>query len=146
MTSETPAPRWDEALNGLDRAVRPWLDADDPEPAVRVAAGPPCSGTAQVVTRWATQRGWRLIEAPSPEHLLNGGGDWLGQVTQGPDTPLAIPRLERCFLRHHVGIHPLRRLLEWLSTDRRRCLIGCDSWALAYLSKAMQIDSIWIRT
>jgi len=138
-----PAPTWDEAVNGLDHALRSWLEADDPEPTVRVFAGPPGSGTAQVVTRWAKEQDWRIIEAPSPSNILEGGENWLAHVKERPEAPLAIPRLERCYLRHHDGIDPIRRLLGWLSTAKRRCLIGCDSWGMGYLSKAAEIDSIF---
>jgi len=56
--------------------------------------------------------------------------------------PVVIPKLGSCFLSHHNGLELLGRLLDWLESSQRRCLLACDSWAWAYLVKALQIDAM----
>jgi hypothetical protein len=81
-----------------------------------------------------------MVGSPSPTQILEGGSAWLAKVTEDNLLPLVIPRLGKCFIRHQEGLVLISRLLEWLQSTRRRCLIACDSWAWAYLVKALQID------
>lgn len=50
-----------------------------------------------------------------------------------------IPALERCYLRHPHGLTLVRRFFDRLDTGRLgEGLIGCDSWAWAYLRRAVR--------
>jgi hypothetical protein len=66
----------------------------------------------------------------------------MDQFAHEPEKPLVIPRFEHLYLRHHGGLSLVRRLLDWLCSAQRHCLIGIDSWAWSYLTKAAQIDTI----
>jgi hypothetical protein len=104
--------------------------------------GPPYHGTSEILTAWAQARGWRLVSAPSPEMILTGGQDWLTQFEED-DEPLVLPHLDHCYLRHYDGLTLLRRLLDHIISQSRRWLVGCDSWAWAYLSKALKVHTVF---
>jgi hypothetical protein len=139
LDKAAPNPDWSAALAGVTAVLDSWLDAKVPGSAAQVFVGPPYHGTPEILTAWAQARGWRLVPAPTPEVILSGGEDWLAQI-EADEYPLVLPHLERCYLRHYDGLNLLRRLLDRIFSHRRRWLVGCDSWAWAYLSKALNVD------
>jgi hypothetical protein len=124
----------------LQMALRGWQNGREPEQNVQVVVGAPGSGLEQTVTELAKQQGWQLMGPPEPEQILAGGHAWLDKAKDNGLVPLVIPRLGKCFLRHQEGLILMSRLLDWLQTTKRRCLIACDSWAWTYLMKSLQID------
>lgn len=140
LNRAAPPPDSDQILTALTLALRGWKLSKEAEQGVQMLVGPPGSGIEQATVALAKQNGWQLMGAPSIRQILAGGDAWLDQVTRPGLTPLVIPRLGKCFLRHQEGLELLSRLLDWLQTTRRHCLIVCDSWAWAYLKKTLQID------
>ena len=136
-----PDPDWSAALAAVTAVLDNWLEAKVPGSATQIFVGPPYHGTSEILTAWAKARGWRLISAPPPEMILTGGEQWLAQL-EADDGPLVLPHLEHCYLRHHDGLTLLRRLLDQIFSHRRRWLMGCDSWAWAYLSKALKVNTV----
>ena len=55
---------------------------------------------------------------------------------------LVIPRLEDWFLRHQQGLAVVRALLAQVRESDRKCLLGCNSYAWAYLKRAIGADLI----
>jgi len=99
-----------------------------------VVLGAPHSANAEILTRWGRDRGWRVIEPPGVEQILNRDTAWLEQF-EGQSSPWVLPRLERCYLRHPRGLLLVQRLLERLSHGHGgHCVVGCDSWTWAYLA------------
>ena len=137
-----PDPDWSRALAAVTEVLGNWLDAKVPTSATQIFVGPPYHGTSEILTAWAQAREWRLVAVPSPEMILSGGQDWLAQLEED-DEPLVVPHLEQFFLRHYDGLTLLRRLLDHIFSHNRRWLVGCDSWAWAYLSKALQVDTVF---
>jgi hypothetical protein len=137
-----PDPDWSESLSAVTAALDTWLDAKVPGSTNQIFVGPPFHGTGEILTAWAQARGWRLVAAPSPEMILTGGQDWLTQFEEDNE-PLVLPHLEHCYLRHYDGLTLLRRLLDHIISQRRRWLVGCDSWAWAYLSKALKVNTVF---
>lgn len=135
-----PPPDSDQIITALTAALQGWMLAKDGEQSIQMMVSPPGSGVEQATVALARQNGWQLMGAPSVRQILQGGDAWLEQVTRSALAPLVIPRLGKCFLRHQEGLELLSRLLDWLQTTRRRCLLVCDSWAWAYLKKTLQID------
>lgn len=127
-------------VTALQAALQEWSNGREPEPTAQVVIGAPGSGVERAVIELARQQGWQLMGPPEPEQILAGGTAWLDKVTANGLVPLVIPRLGKCYLRHQEGLVLMGRLLDWLQTTKRRCLIGCDSWAWAYLVKSLQID------
>lgn len=140
LNRAAPAPDSDQILTALKVALQGWELAKDSEQLVQVLVGPPGSGVEQATLALAKQNGWQMMGAPSARQILAGGDAWLDKITRPSLVPLVIPRLGKCFLRHQEGLELLSRLLDWLQTTKRRCLIVCDSWAWAYLKKTLQID------
>lgn len=140
LNRAAPAPDSDQIITALTAVLHGWELSKEPEQSVRVLVGPPGSGVAQAAVALARQNGWQIMGAPSERQILAGGDAWLDQVTRPGLVPLVLPRLGKCFLRHQEGLTLLSRLLDWLQTSPRRCLIACDSWAWAYLKKSLQID------
>ena len=135
----SPAPDWAAAAQVLDRALGDWWRQDRPERPVRFLVGPPFSGQAKMVHRWGTALGATVITEPTSEQILGADYRWL---EDWPDTaPLwVLPRMERCFLRHAGGLSLVRRLLDRAQGGTLGCgLIGCDSWAWAFLEYAWPV-------
>ena len=143
-------------LDDFDAAVRAWVD--EPNGTFHcVVVLPPCDST-DLIGIWAKSRGHAVLCAPdrSQGHALtviSGEGTEKAQAAQaekgsvgGADsdclTPgnssslLVIPRLESWFLRRRNGLLAVRALLAELQQSDRRCLIGCNSWAWAFLVRA----------
>ncbi|MFZ5447685.1 MAG: hypothetical protein ACOZFS_03485 [Thermodesulfobacteriota bacterium] len=135
-------PDWSAALAAVTAVLESWLDAKVPGSSAQIFVGPPYHGTPEILTAWAQSRGWSSIPPPSPEAILSGGETWLTQSDEG-DGPLVLPHLEHCFLRHYDGLILLRRLLDRIFSHSHRWLVGCDSWAWAYLSNAIKIDAVF---
>ena len=137
-----PDPDWSAPLSAVTAVLDSWLDAKVPGSSTQIFVGPPYHGTSEILTAWAQARGWRLVSAPSPEMILTGGQDWLTQLEEDNE-PLVLPHLEHCYLRHYDGLTLLRRLLDHIISQSRRWLVGCDSWAWAYLSKALKVHTVF---
>lgn len=124
---------WDEVSLALDAKM-----AMAPASKVIFVVGPPFCGHAEIVSAWAERHKARQIDPPSPAQILSGERQWLPpwdkQVTW------ALPRLERCFLRHANGLALVRQLLEDVAMGRAGTgLIGCDSWAWAFLQRVWPV-------
>ncbi len=137
-----PEPDWSAFIAAVTAALDTWLDAKVPGSTNQMFVGAPYHGTGEILTAWAQARGWRLVAAPSPEMILSGGQDWLTQLEEDNE-PLVLPHLEHFYLRHFDGLTLLRRLLDHIISQPRRWLVGCDSWAWAYLSKALKVNTVF---
>jgi hypothetical protein len=135
-------PDWTAPTPALDQALGTWAREEQPVSPIQVVVGAPHSGIPTALAAWAKDLGWRLVGAPTDRQILEGGGEWLDQFSHDQEKPLVIPRFEHLYLRHHAGLSLVHRLLDWLCSTQRRCLIGIDSWAWSYLTRSSQIDTI----
>lgn len=129
-----PAPRWEEAAEALDARLQGWLaNNDEAHLSPMFLIGAPSSGHAAILGTWAAQHGWQRIEAPTVEAVLAGNTEWLSaQIEEG--RPWVFPNLERAYLRHANGLGVIRHFFAQLyAGNLGRGLVGCDSWAWAYL-------------
>lgn len=128
-----PAISWDSATRALDAALNSWLATLPPEKPVKFVVGPPHSGLAELLTRWRVDHKANHIDAPDIEHILDAHDDWLTEWPAG-ERLWVLPQLEHCYLRHTQGLSVIRRFFEMaLGGELGHGLIGCDSWAWAYL-------------
>lgn len=132
----------EDALASLTAILDPWLEQDQPASLARVVVGPPGSGVSEVVAAWASRHSAHLLTPPAWERILDAGADYWQSVRHDEDAVLVIPELERYFLRHHDGLDIARQLVEWLAVTPRRIIVGCDSWAWAFLSRTVQIEAV----
>ena len=125
-------PAYGPLLDEFDDALAEWR-ADPAGLRHYLAVLPPCDSN-DVIAAWAQSRGHATLDAP-PRHRLHEA-----QPIRFPeaedDALLVIPRLEHWFLRHRNGLASVRALFAELAESRRRCLIGCNSWAWAFLVKS----------
>lgn len=155
--AETPA-RAEADLRGLpepvlDALVAPvdWSAAaealqqrrvqDRAAGGVTCVVGPPRSGHAALLHRWASAEGARVVEPPGADEILAGGRAWLDDWP-GDGRLWLLPRLEHCWLRHAAGLALVRELLERAQAGRLgQGVIGCDSWAWAYLRRVAALPT-----
>ena len=123
----------------LGAAVDEWLADEAPNARVMLLVMPPCE-TRGLVERLARERGFECLEEP--------GRDALGSTAGLPRRPfdtsstdvLAVPRLERWFVRHRRGLELVRALLGEIAETERRCLIAVNSWGWSFVAKAARAD------
>ncbi len=126
-------PDWFEAAEALGVELEEWLGQENPDQSVIVLIGPPYHGLAEILTAWAEQREWQVLSPPAPEQILNRDDRWLSGLRK-KDTPWVFPVLERAYLRHAKGLSVVRDFLDAVSSGQSgRGIIGCDSWAWAFL-------------
>jgi hypothetical protein len=137
-----PHPDLEQMVVALEDALHDWRFTKDPKKSVKVIVGPPGSNVGQAVETLASRNGWSKLGPPTPAEILAEGSTWILNIKGDELVPLVIPQLGSCYLRHQDGLTLISRLLDWLESTQRRCLIACDSWAWAYLVKALQIDAV----
>jgi hypothetical protein len=138
-----PDPDWSEAALAMGEMVDEWLEEEESLSRLRIVLNVPFSGTNEAMTLLAAEKNWPVLEPPSPEEILEGGSDWLKAIVKREGSPLVIPALERCYLRHYNGLTLLRKLVDWLLSHNRPCLIGCNSWAWTYLNSALSLGRLF---
>jgi hypothetical protein len=136
-----PPPVLEDATESLDQALNNLASRRE-SLSHRVVVGPPGSGTSSILRGLAERLKWRVVEPPSSDQILRGDKDWLAAFSRSQDSPVVLPCLERCYLRHYNGLTLARKLLETLSKGSFSCLLGCQSWAWSYLNESLGIDSI----
>jgi len=125
-----------EPADALDAALYRWLEDDAPATPVRFVIAQP-HAHPNLLRFWAARHGATVIEPPSPRQILEGDLDWLEAwpVDGGPRGLWVLPDLAHCYLRHAEGLALVRTLLARAEGgELGRGIIGCDSWAWAYLS------------
>jgi hypothetical protein len=142
LNRAAPVPDLEQMVIALESALQNWSFTKDSKKSVKVIVGPPGSNVDQAVATLGCRNGWLKLGPPTPAEILAGGNAWLENIKGDELVPLVIPQLGKCFLRHQDGLTLISRLLDWLESTRRRCLIACDSWAWAYLVKALHIDAM----
>jgi hypothetical protein len=133
-----PAPEWRNSAEAIDIGLKDWLGQEKPDQPVIVLVGPPHSGHTEILAEWAKQHRWPVLTPPSAGQVLAGDDAWLSkQISDG--RPWVFPALERGYLRHAWGLSLIRRFLaRAYSGNLGRGIIGCDSWAWAYLHHVWQ--------
>ena len=96
---------------------------------------PGCDHVA-IIAHWARRHCARVLTPPEPLQILGGGASWLESLPKQGNHFWVLPSLERCFLRHASGLDLVRRFLERaLSGELGPGVIGCDSWAFAFVQR-----------
>jgi len=123
---------WSGALSALSESLNGWSGSAG-EPQVVFVVGPPWNGQTDILRAWAAARQVPCIEAPGYVDILQQNRTWL-QLPEATNHPWVMPELERCYLRHAEGLDLVRHFLEQaMRGTYGPGIIGCDSWAWAYL-------------
>lgn len=155
--SEAPA-RSESDLRGLtarhlDAVAGPvdWTDGaaalarqlaqDGADDGVSFLIGPPRSGHVDLLHAWADRQDAQRIEPPGDDAILSADRAWLAAWPRDARCWM-LPRLEQCWLRHAAGLGLVRELLAQAQTGRLgHGVIGCDSWAWAYLRQVAALPT-----
>ena len=134
-----PPPACGLLLEQLDATLADWAAGRGGAARLHLFVPPPCEGE-NVLSTWAARHQLQTIPPPPRDALIHGDelGDLPDLTTGGT---LVIPELGRWFLRHRTGLAHVRGLLEGLATTERRVLVGCNSWAWAFLKKAVDANA-----
>lgn len=122
-------------IDELQNTLAEWLQSETPRLNHQLIVMPPCD-EAGVLESWAARYGHSVLAAPSRDDLTSAHTNDLPSMAG--DGVLVIPRLEDWFLRHRNGLARVRALLARLDRLDRRCVVGCNSWAWAFLCKSVQ--------
>jgi hypothetical protein len=126
---------WMPAVEAFDRALDGNFTMPSYRPGIRFLVGQPHGGHRRILEAWAKLHGGEVVVPPSYDEILSGGLAWIPE----PSTVRhvwVLPALERCFLRHAAGLSSVRTFLERaVSGAVGYGVIGCDSWAWAFLQR-----------
>jgi len=126
-------------LEELQATLEGWVTQREPLSWLKLIVLPPGDENG-VVETWASAQGHEILPPPDRSDLISAAGVELPKLTD--EGVLVIPQLERWFLRHRNGLHAVRQLLAELDVTKRHCLVSCNSWAWAFLCKAVGADLI----
>lgn len=126
-------PDWPVAAAALDAALVEWLEKDSRQAPVMIIIGAPFSGNRDALEAWAEMHSLPILPCPAPSQVLEGQGTWLATLpAQG--ALWVLPNLEKVYLRHVEGLQLFRRFIDHVCTGKMgKGIIGCDSWAWAFL-------------
>jgi hypothetical protein len=141
LDQAAPAPDWAEGVPALHQALQDWWQ--ERSGRVQILVGAPYSGTAEIAVQWAATFGGQVLPDPRLDQITSGGPKWLEQMDQSPDGVWIIPHLERLYLRHSQGFGLLRAFIDQISSLPGRFLLVCDSWAWAFLNKALHLEALF---
>ncbi|WP_022948438.1 hypothetical protein [Methylohalobius crimeensis] len=128
-----PEPAWEEAARTLDRTLADWKARQPPEQPVLFLVLPPHNGHPQILTDWAKERDLPILHPPPPDAIVTGHSSWTAEE-ETTRSIWVLPALERLYLRHVDGLDLVRDFFaQALSGRLGHGLIGCDSWAWAFL-------------
>jgi len=135
ISTIAPDPGLDAAAEALDAALASRLPPKLPENTVVFVISPPYTWRREIMAEWAQRSQWRLLDGPDPQTLLSESGEWMRDRFDGR-SPWVLPHLENCYLRRARSLKNIRHLLDMLCAGVAGTgLVGCDSWAWAYLMK-----------
>ncbi|WP_235908686.1 hypothetical protein [Roseiconus nitratireducens] len=143
-----PPPACGPLLREMQETFADWIEEPEPSNWMQLVVLPPCDRN-NLVQQWAEQQQFEVVAAPQRDRILTAGDASELPAVELPavesaaaqgEHVLVIPRLEQWFLRHRRGLDLVRCLLDRLALLRRHCVVGCNSWAWGFLSRAVGAD------
>ncbi|WP_068803863.1 MarR family transcriptional regulator [Thauera phenolivorans] len=133
---------WAPAAEAFARALAAQPTTDD-RPTVRFLVGQPHAGHAAILAHWERMVGAQTLSPPTEAQILSADSRWIDEYCVGVGSPWVMPTLERCFLRHANGLDLVRGFLQAaMSGALGEGVIGCDSWAWAYLQRVWPLPGV----
>lgn len=127
---------WEGAARAFDPIYAAKAGSAPPPGVVSILVGQPYCGHTEILAHWARGRSARLLEPPTAQEILNADVQWLTRCHSDDQGLWVMPALERCYLRNANGLALLRGFLDLaFSGALGPGVIGCDSWAWAYLQR-----------
>jgi hypothetical protein len=140
-----PDDPWPHIAAALSEAWETFFAAQAEGEKLRLLVAPPGWEVESILTALASDLKATLVKAPPGQAIFDSDRSALDPLREGLDhsteTPLVVPGLHRYFLRHHRGLDLVRTIVDRLRHAARPTVVGCDSWAWAYLTGSLQIDA-----
>lgn len=130
-------PEYEPQVGELDEAAEQWFSRPAARGAVLAVITPPCD-QSDSFSNWARGAGHLCIAPPVSR---SEPVDWARLEASTSDKIVIVPQLEQWFLRSAEGLDRIRKLVVVLG-GARHAMVGCNSFAWAYLSKAVRIDLV----
>ena len=131
-----PPLRWEGAARAFHQVYAAKAGNAPAPGVVGILVGQPFCGHADILAHWARGRSVRLLEPPTAQEILAADVQWLTRCCDSGPGLWALPALERCYLRNANGLALVRGFLDLaFSGALGPGVIGCDSWAWAYLQR-----------
>jgi hypothetical protein len=131
-----PPLRWEGAARAFDQIYASKAGSAPTPGVIGILVGQPFCGHADILAHWARGRSVRLLEPPTAQEILAADVQWLTRCCDSGPGLWALPALERCYLRNANGLALVRGFLDLaFSGALGPGVIGCDSWAWAYLQR-----------
>ena len=129
-----PEPSYGSLRNDLDAYLLDWLEKADGEPT-RLILYPPAS-RERFLTGWAEQHGLKVLPCREGLHT---DPEWADKMLAeiAAKGLVVIPDLHNGFLRTRGGLEAVSQLLTAISASPSKVVVGCNSYAWAFLTKAV---------
>ncbi len=137
LNALAPVPDWGEAAESFIQVLENSNARSGASLTQPVLIGPPGSGTSHILELVALKEGYTVLASPSPSDILEGGLSWLKNHPFEQEMIYVIPELEKFYFRHHHGLRLIRALAEEIKEKEIKVIVGCDSWAWAYLTQVV---------
>jgi len=132
-----PEPDCKSASMALKAELLPWIGKERKRNPGIFVISPPHGNNAKILTQLAEDLRWRVVSPPTEQEILGQKREWTDRWTDQKG-PWILPELERCYLRHARGLDLVRSFFEKLQSGLLGIgVIGCDSWAWAYLNQVI---------
>lgn len=140
MQNLVPTVDWGDAATALDRFLVAQ-ENNGRDSKIRFLIGQPHIDHGGILRQWAKPGKTAIQEGPDPAAILSG--KWNMEKQWKPsESGWVIPELERWFLRHANGLWLVRELLEQAGSGLMGGgIIGCNSWAWAYLQRVWPLPN-----
>lgn len=125
-----PYPDWLEELEELDDF------AEKTEKINHIFIDLPFSGTANIVEKWVSLNGYKILTPPKYNQIIAPGFDY----EFDPNENIAVIHLEKWFLRHYQGINFIESFIEKLASHKGNLMIVCHSWTWNFLTNILSLN------
>lgn len=135
------------AVNALDQLLAARTQNASASQSVFFLIGQPHCCHAAILEQWAVLQDALLLTPPDQASLLTSNQGWLDDLPTSQERTWVLSGLERCFLRHANGLDLVRKFLDQaLRGVLGQGVIGCDSWAWAYLQHIFPVPRTEVMT
>ena len=148
LANLVPSLLWEDVAAALDTKLHEWILSDCSKRSIKFFIGQTFSGHNEIVSLLGKRHQAVEIKLPSIEQILSNEKSWFDNWPASENL-WVLPKLERCYLRHAKGLNLVRQLLSLaVSGHLGKGLIGCGSWAWAYIQRIFllpQADAITLQ-
>ena len=127
-----PQPQWAPVAQALQQQLNNWMSQESPTKSVLFLVGPPYSGRRETLEALAERDAFVQVTAPGSRAIVDCDNRWFKSWPR--KRVWILPQLEKVYLRQADGLDLVREFLaRALLGELGQGIVGCDSWAWAFL-------------